>query len=320
MRNIWILLLVLVVGLAAYFTFFHGQSGTSFSQAEVNFALEDTASVQEIILTSVENGTPEKRQKLTRIGADSWTLNDSMHAFAPKVRQMLKTLHLIHVTEHLNEAAQASAEELLLRYHIRIEVKSSDGSEKTYFMGPQAPQGNGTIMKLKGASKPYLVSIPGWVGYINPSFNMSETNLRENLLFRTPSQKLASIQWSYPKSGKESQTLIREGQSDTWMLNGTPVADTAALNAFLAKFDQPVFAESFADPQYPGKRAYLADREADYIFTVKTLEGDQREITLYERTDNPSNMFGWVNGKDELLTIQHFVFDPFLVEAAEFQN
>ena len=53
-------------------------------------------------------------------------------------------------------------------------------------------------------------------------------------------------------------------------------------------------------------------------FELTFNEGQKRELLLYVRPDNANNYFGWIEGEDELITVQQFVFGPFLVEKTYF--
>jgi hypothetical protein len=101
------------------------------------------------------------------------------------------------------------------------------------------------------------------------------------------------------------------------MLNGKSLKDTTALSYYLKRFKK-VNAESYAAKAYLGMKDSLVKKIPDFRFTISGFSTPPRTIRLYVRSDTKSSFFGWIEGKNELLTIQDFVFGPFLVGKSYF--
>ena len=115
--------------------------------------------------------------------------------------------------------------------------------------------------------------------------------------------------------------LIRENAGEPWrMFANESAVDQAQLETYFQNFTGKIFAESFAAANYPGQFEVLQDKTPDITFSVEYFDRDPRAIYLFERPENPNNFFGWVEGENDLVTVQHFVFDKFLVDRGYFQR
>ncbi|MCB0852270.1 MAG: hypothetical protein KDD63_08620, partial [Bacteroidetes bacterium] len=149
---------------------------------------------------------------------------------------------------------------------------------------------------------------------VNSRFAIDPKVWRENLLFVANPDKIKSVSITYPDPDRSFQ-LIRESAEDNWRLFASESKlDEGQLNAYLENFKGQINAESFATNDFPGKLEELKGQAPDVIFSVSYFDMEPRTIYLFEREDNRNNFFGWVEGDEELLTIQHFVFDKFLVD------
>ncbi|GAB4419047.1 MAG: hypothetical protein OHK0039_31090 [Bacteroidia bacterium] len=306
--------------MAAYLLFFRGQWGSSYTASETRFAIADTAAIARVVLTQTVQGEARTRIQLDRQpDGDTWLLDGQYPAFRPRVAQLLKALHLVQVRERLYDQGLVSAERILRTMHTRIEVYDHDGRlMQDIYMGTPTKDAKGTLMQRAEARTPYIVELPGLQGYVNASFPLEQVVWRENLLFRARRDQLAMVSVSYADAAR-SFVLTRDTTTGAWLLGGAETPpDSARLAGYLDRFTGAVYAETFATDRYPGMIDKLRTRQPDIVFSVATQQGALRRIVLFTRDDNPNNLFGWVEGSDELLTIQHFVFDKYLVDRAYF--
>ncbi|RMG65552.1 MAG: hypothetical protein D6722_15835 [Bacteroidetes bacterium] len=317
MRNNLLLGGALVLLLGGYFLFVYDRDDTSLPADEVAFAVEDTAAISRIVLTRYVQGEAVARVQLDR-NETGWTLDGKYAAFLPRVRQMLKALHLLHLKEVLHDQGLETAGRLLETVHTRVQLYDEAGKRiKTLRVGTQTKDARGTLMQIEGADQPYVVELPGLQGYVNAYFPMETDLWRENLLFIADSARIQELAISYPDASS-SFVLRRPAPGAAWRFVGREQApDTARLAAYFASFTGRVYAESFAEANYPGMMAKLQTQDPDIVFSVSYFEGETRRLRLYDRSDNLNGFFGWIEGEDELLTIQHFVFDKYLIQAAD---
>ena len=317
MKRNFLLAGLFILLLGGYFLFVYDQDQTSLPAREVAFAVADTGAVHRIVLTRMVEGEATARVQLDR-QPEGWTLDQRYPAFLPRVRQMLKALHGLHVQEVLYDQGVVTAGRLLDAVHTRIELYDERGKPlKTLLLGTQTKDARGTLMQLVGASKPYIVELPGLQGYVNAYFPLETSIWRENLLFVADSARVQELAISYADPAA-SFVLRRSAPGAAWRFTGREDRpDSSRVAAYFAAYTGRVYAESFASETYPGLFDRLQTQTPDITFTVSYFGGDSRRIVLFDRTDNPNGFFGWVEGADELLTIQHFVFDKYLVQPGD---
>lgn len=317
MRNTLILLGVLLGLALAYFIFTYDKGGSSLDGSEIEFAITDTAEVSEIVMVKVRAGNDRGGIHLQK-GLNGWKVSAKHYGFQPRIEKFLHVLTQIRVRDALAPKGQASAEALLEKGHTRIEIFSEEGLLKSYQIGTEYKGGIGTLMKLEGADDPYVVELPGLQGFLNVYYSLDEGYWRENLLFHGALSHLQGISVEYPDR-PGSFSLRRDDPNTDWRITGSEISiDTTRLNAYLNEFSGKVYAETFAATKYPNKLDSLQTQQPTAILSLEHFQEEKERIYLFERSDNPNNYFGWVEGNNELLTIQHFVVDKFLKEKSHF--
>lgn len=314
-RKSWILLTVFIFLAGIYFLFVRPLSSNSLNEREISFAVEDTASITKIVLTRVAEGKNVQQLMLTRQSPNSWQLNGLYPAFQPRMNTLLETVHLIHVREVLAKAGIEAGKELLDFKHTLVEIYANKKKIKSYKVGTEGKGGKGTLMMLESARNPYMVEIPGLQGYLNSRYSMEQGVWRENLLFNAHLKNIKSVSIQYTDLKKNSFILSRENIESPWQIDDVDAPlDDLALKTYLAHFNGKVYAETFANSRYPGKIETLKSSEPTIRLAIDYFSKEKRRINLFERPENPNNYFGWVNESNELLTIQHFVIDKFLID------
>ncbi len=312
-------LLGLVVLLAGVYWVTTKQSRTSSLDAkDIAFSLEDTAAVRSIRLSRVQEGKEVTSVSLVRQANGIWTVNETYRAFVPQITQILTTMHRMQVKETLVGNGLISADKILHLVHTRIEVSGDNGKPiKTYLLGTESKASRGSLMKLEGASDPYIVERPDLQGYINPFFNIDVDIWREKLLWRAEAKDLLEIRIEWPADPERNLILSHEPERPWTLQPDGLLPDHDRLTQYLGQFQGAVFAESFAERTYPDRRLALSKEQPDIRFILRYTDGRSRELVLYARSENPNSYFGWIIGVDELYTVQHFVFDPFLRTPAQ---
>lgn len=315
MRLIWWLAGALLVGVIIYISLDIFRPGSTFSR-EADFAVEDTSAVSRVVLTRMVQGEARYQIDLRRTAGNAWQLNGEYPAFSPRVTQMLGVMHLLQVRERLAGQGQRTAQEILKTQHIRMDAFDGETPLKTYLIGTQTSDGKGTVMKMLNADEAFVVEVPGFQGYVNAYFPMSKALWRENKLADIEATRLQRINVSYRDSLKEHLEFIRNAQG----LQATfEDGDSTKQADYLAQFQGTMYAETFATEEYPGLLEKLKESPADVIIYLQYTDQREQEIHLYERAENPNNFFCWTTGSEELLTVQHFVIDPYLQEPKDLQ-
>jgi hypothetical protein len=311
MRTTLLLAGTLALGLVAYLLFFFDRDDTSLDPAEAGFAVEDTSTVHRIVMRSYRKDRMTQEVILQRQPDGDWLLNDLYPALRPRVQHLLKVMHRLEVREVLNQAGERTANQFFEVMRTEVEIMDQAGRYlKHYYVGSETPDARGTLMRMAESETPYVVEMPGLQGYVKASYALDPLLWRANRLFVADTARLQSLRLEYVGQPEDSWTLQRQSEGSWGLAEGE--ADPQRLNTLLSKFKGLVYAETFANNDYPGRQQQLAEQTPDLRLRAQYRDGSGREIVVYDRPDNPNNLFGWVVGEEELLTIQHVVLDPFL--------
>ncbi len=318
-RNSWIGMAAIVVLLGGMIWFLStGERGSSLNPNDTAFALEDTAWVSHIRIIQMQENREITRVDLEEIDSGVWEVNGTYRAFQPQIGHLLTTLKHIQVKEALTGSGIESAEKILGLMHTRVEVEGPDGPIKTYLVGTSTRNSRGTLMKLEGASQPFIVERPDLQGYINPFFTIDVDIWREKLLWRVQQAELTGIRIEYSGESSTQLWLSREPE-EAWKLQpGGTIPDQQALSDYLDQFQKAIFAESFASRKFPTVMEKLKLQQPDVTVSLSLADGSERKVVMYEREDNPNSWFGWVVGEEEFYTIQTFVMERFLRSQEDF--
>ncbi|TAE50548.1 MAG: hypothetical protein EAZ89_11855 [Bacteroidetes bacterium] len=311
MKQTLILALLLLIAVAVYFAFFFGSGSRSLKESETAFALTDTTAVTRIVLTQVVQGREKQKTSLDRQEDGSWLLDGKYPALRVRVSRLLGTMSNIRVREVLIDKGVETGNAILNTFYTEVEVWDKKGLIKRYKLSTETRDSRGTLMRMDGSETPYVVELPGHQGYLNGFYSIDPAVWRENLIFDASPERLAGIAVSYRDSSERSFVLAHT--DSLWMLQpGNEAPDAGRLAEYLALMRGKVYAESFAAAAYPGKYEALSAREPEIRFQATYKDGTSRTLRIYRREDNPNNYFGWIEGENELLTIQTFVFARYL--------
>ncbi len=312
MRSTLILAAILIAGLTAYFVFFYSPNLDSLVPGDTAFAVKDTSEVYGIVLTQYREEEPGQQIRLERLADGDWQFNGAYPAMRPRVRNLLAVMSRIEVREVLNEAATANAQRFFSTVRTRVDLFDQDGDlMHSYDVGSETPGSRGTLMRMRHSETPYVVELPGLQGYVKAAYSLDPTFWRANRLFDASLSRLIRFSVLY-REPERSFTLEKVNDS-TFVLAGPGAgADPDRLADYLANFKGQVYGETFAEQMFPGKKEQLAGMDPDIRIVAAYRDGSQKSLVLYDREDDDNGLFGWIEGENELLTIQHFVIDPFL--------
>lgn len=311
-----LLIAVLALGLATWFFVVRGKAKSSMNKDEIAFAYADTASIHKIVLSHRHRNKERAPLVLTRKGTD-WEINGQFVALKPRVKNLLETIGHISVREIVADAGLKSAYAALATNHTRVQLYDKTGTLlQDYSLGTEVNDLHGSIAKLENAERPYIIELPGLTGTVNGRYTDELDFWRENLLFNATLANLKAIKVAYTQAPTETFALMRTG--DTWAGNGFK-ADTAKLNRWLGNFKGKIYAEQFSAKDFPTKQAELAKRAPDVVFTITATDGSTRTVVLYYMVDTRERYWGWVLEDGQLVTIQGFVLNKFLVSKGSLQ-
>ncbi|MCK5820547.1 MAG: hypothetical protein KAH17_01630 [Bacteroidales bacterium] len=325
MKRSTLILSLIVVALSIFVVILmtRDRSGTIKKELR-DFSVQDTASVDKIFMVTKSND----QVVLTRNGV-SWMVNDKYVVRREAIELLLKTIHRIQVKAPVAKSALDNVVTMLATRNTKVEIYIKGKLDKTIYIGGPTQDQIGTFMMLEGSSVPFVVHIPGFIGYLSTRFFTDEKSWRSPLIFNYNFDEIASIKSINNDNPLGSFILNKEkNRFDMQALEGehaAQVIDTLAVKFFVSNFER-VASEFFADEMESEMMDSLNMATPFHVLELTDISGKVTKIEAHRRfpvgqadPEAPlqkydlERMYARINGSDWVV-IQYFVFDQLFRE------
>ncbi len=329
MKKIIVLVLALGVLLGLFFVVrsLISKSGSSDgAKSELfGFAIEDTASVDRIIITNSQM----MKMELQR-GENGWTDGDGKCIIGENVKHLMHILKNIEFKGYIQESAQKQHIKLLATIATKVDIYQDGDITKTWYIGTATPDHYGQVMLLETAEDgksdlPVLMKVRGLNGIIEPSFSADPRKWSCTEILGLSIQEIKEIEVkNYDDPGRSFNIYQNNLRFKITQGNGQPVPipDTNAVLRYMSGFkkvnyeipnyeldDKGVDSLKASKPfrtlkivQKSGKTMFLK------MYRIKTEENYDAEFG--ELIDHNINSFWCVLPNGSVVKCQYFVFDP----------
>ncbi len=327
-RTHLILILILVLGAIAAIFALKNNRGTIKKELR-DFAVQDTASVDRIFMVRKDF----EQVTLTRNG-DHWLVNGTHVAREEAIDILLKTLNRIRVKSPVNQAAFNNVVTMLATRNTKVEVYNKNKLIRTIYVGGPTQDQMGTYMMLEGSSAPFVVHLPGFVGYLSTRFFTNEAEWRSQTLFKSNFNELSRIEVLNNINPQESFVIEKDpsGKLDLFQHstgNRPSLLDTVGVNFFLSHFERFGY-EFWVDSLPQARKDSLEAAVPMRTLRVSSTKGSTLQIEAHRRYANgklnmegeplvwdDERMYAWVNRKDWVV-IQYYTYQKMFRDFSEF--
>ncbi|MBE9469521.1 MAG: DUF4340 domain-containing protein [Bacteroidetes bacterium] len=318
-KTIIIVIALFVIALFFYFT----NSYSSIKKELRDFAVEDTASISKIFLVDKEN----KQVTLVREN-NHWTLNKEYIARRDIINLLLKTINRIGVKSPVSKAAEQNIIKNLAVKSTKIEIYQGEDLIKTYYVGGPTQNQYGTYMLLENSSKPFIMEIQGFRGYLSTRYFTNVNDWRSQEIFNNSFNSISSVSVNIPSKENASFKILNLGNNSFELYdfknNKVLNFDTLSVKKYLSHFKRICFNKFYTNIDKNEKDSIIASQAA-YIITLKDINGNTKEVKTYNKPGegqidkqgnklkyDPDNMYAVFNKNKDLVFAQYYVFDPIL--------
>jgi len=177
-KNLIIIGLIAILGIVTIILISRN-SNSSIKRELRDFAIEDTASIDRVFMVRKDN----QQVTLTRVN-DHWMVNGKYVVRTDAIDLLLKTLNRIRVKSPVSTSMADNAIRMLATRNTKVEVYHKKKLLRTIYVGGPTQDQMGTFMMLEGSSTPFVVHIPGFVGYLSTRFFIEEKDWRSTEIFK----------------------------------------------------------------------------------------------------------------------------------------
>lgn len=332
MKKNKLVLITMVVLVIIALSFVLTDKNSTLFGSESNFAVRDTANIVKIYMA-------DKNEKsiLFERTDDEWTLNGNYKAHKLNMEMLLSTLKRLEVKFPVSQKAHNNVVKIMAGNSIKVEVYKNDhyinigslhlfpyvNKAKVFYVGNATQDNQGTVMLLEGAERPYVVTLPGFRGFVAARFTTNPKDWMSHEVFKIPYNRIAEVSVESPEHPSKSYQIrkLEKGYEIMSLVNRQilPMYDTVALYTFLDAFKNINY-ESLLDDMEQTKVDSIIHAQPVHIIKIKETNGKEHEIITYkmkglhdqelhgfEAEYDMDRMYGWHN--NQMLMVQYFVFD-----------
>jgi len=283
-KNIIIIGLIAILGVLAVFLISR-KSNSSIKRELRDFAVEDTASIDRIFMVRKDN----QQVSLTRVG-DHWMVNDKYMVRPDAIDNLLKTLNRMRVKSPVSTSALDNSVRMLATRNTKVEIYQKHKLLKTIYVGGPTQDQMGTFMMLEGSSVPFVIHLPGFVGYLSTRFFVEETAWRSTSIFKYNFKDIKSVTIMNEDNPQYSFRLTSSGNNQYSLTtpDGVPLPgrlDTVGIKFYISQFEKVNF-EFIADSLPAKTKDSLLVAKPYRSLILEDNFGKVRKLVAYRRPGN----------------------------------
>lgn len=313
---IYLLVLVVLLGVAGWLITNKNEEGTLERKMDYNFTIKDTASIDKIV---IKDKTPAE-VTLTREGKN-WILDNEYLARKGAVKTLLGTLYRMELRNFIPERMKETVLKRMTVFGKEVQIYKNGELFKTIYVGTETPDEMATYMMIKGSDAPYAVYMPGFNGFLSTRFFTQQHLWKSRDVTRMDPRDIREINMVYPDSSASSfkiQMFSPDSIFVTQLSTGKVLKNVNMVKTKLyigaassMKYEGAILP---TDPIYARRDSLLASTPVFEItvkdtngktttlegYHIKAPEGMTNDAGVPHKYD-PDRMHGFINKEDMVL-------------------
>lgn len=349
-KNIIIIAIVVAAGVAALIVSLTRGKNATFEQ---DYHIADITTVTKIYMADKNNHDVTLTRTIGDNGDTAWVVDGKYPASKPMIDLLTETLNTMRIRSQVNKnavpniikdiaAASVKVEVYQMVYFIdwfggRLQLFPHEKLTTTYYVGRETQDQMATYMFREGDKVPFVIHIPGFRGYLTPTFSTSPYTWRSHNIVALDVKQIERVQLDILAAPEESFAIYRDGETFAMELTAShtvlPGFDTARVAQMLISMRNLNFDEYAAI--VPNSNMDTSFREGPRnILTITDTAHVSHEVKTYIKYVNPDDakampnpelyntfdidrLYAIVDNKDTVV-LQYYVFDNILQPASFF--
>ncbi len=296
-RTLILLLLFIGLGGGAYFISQNKDTTSATSKnADGDFAVKNVDDIYKIFIANKKDYRVLLERK-----KDHWVYNKKFKARKYAIQDLLTTIENVEMKYTTPRNAEKNMIKNLASSGVKVEIyDKNDNIMKTYYVGASTKNSLGTYMIMEGATEPYVVHNPTFVGMLKGKYYKGEDDWKDLNFFGETVEEIEEVSVEYPKQRNNSFTIFKEGGEFQVkpFFESTPKSKkplkSGAIENYLNNY-YSLHAENFVN-KLP-TRDSIAQTVPFVILTLKNTEGETKSARLFPiiQKDEYGNPISFVN-------------------------
>jgi hypothetical protein len=323
MKKVWSGLAVLILMIIASIVVFKNQGKSTIKGELTNFAVEDTAAIDRIILKNQSGEMADLAREENR-----WLLNGKYKARPDGINNLLNTMKKVTVKSPVSQQAMNSTLKNIISNHVLVEAYDGSTLVKSYYVGGPNQTHTGTNMLMKGSERPFAMHIEGFHGFLTPRYFTSEKEWRNRAIFEYKREKIASLSIKYTEKPIANFSINIEPMVTGYVIKYGPdlskvstAMDTLSVSGYLKNYEK-VHYESFEETKDQNLIDSVIASEPMLVMELTTTDGEIKNVKAFAKplpggidpegnpTDVDIDRLYLLINDDEFVIGQYAIFDP----------
>ncbi len=317
-RKQWLILgSLIVLGFGTYYALYLKNQSSTLNVKDTEFSVPDTANVTKLFFAS-KLGWSSTLEKINGV----WFINRTYKANPGMVKMILGTMKLQRIKRPVFSGERNTVIKNIATKGVKVEVYSNGELNKTFYVGGNTNDAEGTYFIMEGSENPFVVYLPGLKGFINNRYMVKEDDYRDSQVFGSSAKSIVKVSVNYPKN-QESSFLI-ENQNGQLVLHGQDDYDQIKVDNYILNYKNTHIWNFFDLDNEKNRNAFDSIStlvpDAEIELTDKK-PGFSNSIKIYFDPNNPDGGFGIANisGDQKFVSYQDYVFRNLLVPSEFFK-
>ena len=327
-KNIVLVVAIAILGFLAFLaTNLVRNSGKSDTEL-LEFSVEDTTSIDKIILTDAYNNKFE----LKRAAGGEWTDAKGDCIIQQPVYMMLETFRNIEFKGYVPEQARKNITNRMSASNIKVEIFQQGEWSKTWYIGFSTQDHYGTYMLLETPDEksdlPVIMKVKGLNGIIEPRFFADPRRWKCTNIFSLERDEIAKVDVKFNDVPNRSFSVEKNGNQFTVKHVGKiiPNIDTNMAVRYLNNYRKIHF--ELVNYEFGPKQIDSLKKSVPFCeLSVKEVNGNLNKLKMYrmkgtgvkevndfgDSTTADVNRFWCILPSGDLVKCQYFVFSPLMM-------
>ncbi|WP_276132268.1 DUF4340 domain-containing protein [Polluticoccus soli] len=277
-KNIVYIVLLAVLGAGVWYFLFSDKN--VFGVNEADFTVKDTNAVYRIYLADkMGNAVTLERKE------QGWMLDNKYPVLPSSLGVLMKTMATQEAMYPVPENMHNSVIKNMAAKAIKVELYNKKGDPmQVFYVGGQVGENAGSYMLMEGASKPYVVQIPGFEGYLSPRYSTKVADWRDRTVFNAAPENIQSVSVTYPSEPLNSFVLNSVGKEKFEVKIDPALAQTGTFNerraTVYAGYFQNINLEGYLNG-LPGLDTMIAAAKKRCTVELVTKDGKKQLVDIY---------------------------------------
>lgn len=304
---IWLSVLAMLV--LAWFAIRKSMQNNTLNEEESAFAVADTNGIDKIFIATKTN----KKWLLERKSGGYWKLNNTWWVAPTVMETLMQVIHDVEVKRPVSKLEHNSVVKSIATKHQKVEIYLRGQLLKTYFVGAETDNYQGSYFLMKDAENPFVCNIPGFNGYLTIRYDVNPNSWRDPHIFMSGERTLQEVKVEYPSKPADNFTLTIH--DSVVKVNGKGHLDPEHVNLFIYK-TRDLAVNLFYEKVTQAHVDSVSKLTPIAIISTTDKNPElSNTIKIYKNTQNPELYNALLGKKNELVNVQKVRTDFLLVNA-----